>query len=141
MSICIMTMYLFRILAPCANKDEPPQTPANIHSTAQKYFPVVMFFIICRTPGKPAAGEEWKYWSAESKTTGSNFSRLFKKNFRYKNDTEKQSRSSSSAYTTGATDCADATANSNGYKDRPWKGPQLRTVCNTDNSLYSYRRG
>ncbi len=134
-------MYLFRFLIPFANKNESPQTPANIHSTAQKNIPAVMFLITCRIPGRPAAVEEWKYWSAEGKTTGSNFSRLFKKNFRYKNDTEKQSSSSSSAYTTGATDYADATTNSYGHKDRAWKGPQLRTVCNTGTSLYSYRRG
>ncbi len=72
-------MFLFRFLTPLTNKNEPPQTPAVIHSTAQKIILVVMFFITCRTPGKPAAGEEWKYGPAESKSTGSNFSRLLKK--------------------------------------------------------------
>jgi hypothetical protein len=137
MSICTITMYLFRFLTPLANKNVQPQTPAVIHRTVQKIIPVVIFLITCRTPGKPAAGEEWKYGPAKSKSTGSNFSRLLKTNFRYNNDTEKQSRSSGNAYNNDTSDRADG--NNTGRNDRAWKSPQLRTVCNADNSLNSYR--
>ncbi len=132
-------MYLFKFLTPLANKNVQPQTAAVIRSTVQKITPVVIFFISRRTPGKPAAEEEWKYGPAESNSTGSNFSRLLKINFRYNNDTEKQRRSSGNVYNIDTSDRADG--NNTGRSDRAWKSPQLRTVCNADNSLNSYRRG
>ncbi len=132
-------MFLFRFLAPPASKNVQPQSEAVICSTVQKTIPVIIFFITRRTSGNPAAGEELKYGPAESKSTGSNFSRLLKINFRYNNDTKKQRRSSGNAYNIDTSDRADG--NNTSRSDRAWKGPQLRTVCNTDNSLNSYRRG
>jgi hypothetical protein len=124
-----------------ANKIKIPPNLVNVPSIFQENILAVALIIICRIPEVLAAGEEWKYRSAEGKTTGSNFSRFFIKNFRYRNDTEKLSSSSSSANATVAADSANTTANSYGYKGRAWTGPQLRTVCNTGTILYSHRRG
>jgi hypothetical protein len=132
-------MFLFRFFAPRTSIKVKPQTEAVISSTVQKNIPAKIIFITRRTSGNPAADEELRFGTAESKSTGSNFSRLLKINFRYNNDTDKQRRRSGDAFNSDTGDRADDSNTSR--SNRAWKGPQLRTVCNTINSLNSYRRG
>jgi hypothetical protein len=77
-------------------------------------------FIICRLPDILEALVEWKYESAEGKTTGSNFSILHTKNFRLK----------SVAENTGT-----------GSNGRVCAINQLRTVRNTSSIFYNHGRG
>ncbi len=115
------------------------QTEAVIISTVKKNIPIIILFITRRITGNPAADDDLRYGTAESKSTGSSFSRLLKLNFRYNNDIDKLTRRSGGAYSSNTGDCADG-SNTSG-SNRAWKGPQLRTVCNTINKLISYRRG
>ena len=115
------------------------QTDTVIIGTVKKNISTIILFITRRITGNPAADDDLRYGTAESKSTGSSFSRLLKLNFRYNNDTDKQKRRSGDAYNSDTGDRADD-SNTSGSK-RAWKGPQLRTVCNTIIKLSSHRRG
>ncbi len=116
-----------------------PQAEAAFSSTVKKNITAIIFFITRRTSGRPPADEELRYGADEGKSTGSSFSRLLKLNFRYNNDTDKQRRRSDDAPNSDTGGCA-GDSNISG-SNRAWQSPQLRTVCNTTNTLNSYRRG
>ena len=115
------------------------QTDTVIIGTVKKNISTIILFITRRITGNPAADDDLRLGTAESKSTGSSFSRLLKLNFRYNNDIDKLTRRSSGVYNSNTGDCADD-SNTSGSK-RAWKGPQLRTVCNTIIKLSSHRRG
>jgi hypothetical protein len=86
-----------------------PQTEAVASSTVKKNIPIIIILITRRKTGNPAADDDLRYGTAESKSTGSSFSRLLELNFRYNNDTDKQRRRrrSGDAYNSDTGDRAD----------------------------------
>jgi hypothetical protein len=115
----IATVYLVITLSFLGNKNENASSPASSPGTLRKYIFAVTL-IICRLPDILEALVEWKYESAEGKTTGSNFSILHTKNFRLKSVAER------------------TRTGSNG---RVYAENQLRTVCNTSSIFYNHGRG